>query len=268
MKMRNVWLLFLVWTWAGCALTETRSTRDGGWIDLTYAFSSETIYWPTSEKFQLETVFAGQSEAGFYYSAYKLATAEHGGTHLDAPVHFGEGQASNDALSLDQLIGNAVVIDTSAKALTDRDYRVSLDDLKAWERSHGQIPRNAIVLLRTGYGRYWPDPGKYLGTALRGVEGVAALHFPGLHPEAAHWLIENRGIKAIGIDTASIDRGQSQRYRSHRVLAAAGVPVFENVANLDQLPATGAWVIALPMKIAGGSGGPLRIIARLGESPR
>ncbi len=240
------------------------------WIDLTYAFSPDTVYWPTSDPFQLETVFAGRTGAGFYYSAYKFATAEHGGTHLDAPIHFGEGQPANHEIPLERLIGDAVVVDVSARALSDRDYLIQVADLTAWEREHGPIPPASIVLLRTGYGRFWPDPERYLGTALRGPDGVAALHFPGLHPEAARWLVSSRALRAVGIDTASIDRGQSKTYDAHQVLAAAAVPVFENVARLDELPATGVWVVALPMKIAGGSGGPLRIVARvmqLSETP-
>jgi kynurenine formamidase len=109
--------------------------------------------------------------------------------------------------------------------------------------------------------RYWPERARYLGTELRGPEGVAALHFPGLDPLAAEWLVRDRRIRAIGIDTASIDHGPSSDFRSHRVLFAAGIPAFENVANLEKLPAEGFSVVALPMKIARGSGAPLRIVA-------
>ena len=159
--MRIIWLLILILALAGCATHQTRSDPDEEiWIDLTYAFSSETIYWPSSDPFQLETVFAGQTQDGFYYSAYKFSTAEHGGTHLDAPVHFGEGQASNAELPLNRLIGDAVVINATAGALANRDYLIPVEDLYAWEELHGQIPARAIVLLRTGYGRYWPDPAR------------------------------------------------------------------------------------------------------------
>ncbi len=256
-------ILMLLAAVAALAAAPPGRGADGTWIDLTYPFGEDTIYWPTSDKFLLETVFAGTTEAGFYYSAYKLATAEHGGTHLDAPVHFAAGRFANDEIPLERLIGDAVVVDVSAAALAARDYQIPIADLTAWERIHGRIPDRSIVLLKTGYGRFWPDPQQYLGTALRGPDGVAALRFPGLHPDAARWLIEERAVRALGIDTASIDPGQTATYPAHQVLAAAQVPVFENVANLDRLPATGAWVVALPMKIAGGSGGPLRIVARV-----
>jgi kynurenine formamidase len=151
------------------------------------------------------------------------------------------------------------------KVAADRDYQVNVEDLKDWESRHGPIPDGSIVLLQTGYGQYWPYPLKYLGTEKRGAEGVAELHFPGLNPEAALWLAADRKVKAVGLDTASIDRGQSQTFDSHVVLLGRNIPVFENVAHLDELPARGAQVIALPMKIKGGSGAPLRIIALLAE---
>jgi kynurenine formamidase len=232
----------------------------GRWIDLTHPFSGETIYWPTAEPFRLEPVFQGVTEKGFYYTANAYCAAEHGGTHVDAPIHFASGGPTVDQIGLPQLIGRAVAIDVSAKALADRDYRVSVSDVVNWEREHGRIPPNSIVLLRTGFDRYWPDPLKYLGTKERGTAAVAQLHFPGLHPEAARWLAEQRRIKAVGLDTASIDYGQSALFQSHRVLSRARIPIFENVAQLEQVPATGAWVVALPMKIRGGSGAPLRLV--------
>ena len=232
-------------------------------IDLTHPFDEETIYWPTEEGFVLERGPAGVTDAGFYYEAHRFRSAEHGGTHLDAPIHFAEGKWTADQIPVARLIGPGALIDVSAQAAADRDYQVTAADFEAWEAEHGRLPDGAIVLLSTGFGAYWPDRELYMGTALRGAEGVAALHFPGLHPDAATWLVENRSISAIGLDTPSIDYGQSKLFESHRVLFAANVPALENVAHLDRLPAAGATVIALPMKIAGGSGGPLRIVAVL-----
>lgn len=233
----------------------------GKWVDLTHDFSSETIYWPTGEGFKLETVFEGMTEKGYFYDAKKYCSEEHGGTHIDAPVHFAEGRQTVDEIPLDKLTGPAVVIDVSERALKDPDYLVSVEDITAWEEVNGNIPEGAIVLLNTGYGRYWPDRTKYMGTDKRGPEAVKDLHFPGLSPEAAKWLVDNRNVSAVGIDTASIDYGQSKLFETHRTLSKNNVPAFENVANLDQVPAKGALVFALPMKIKGGSGGPLRIIA-------
>jgi kynurenine formamidase len=230
-------------------------------IDLSHAFDAQTIFWPTEEGFVLERGSAGITAGGYYYEAHRFRTAEHGGTHIDAPIHFGEGQRTVDEIPLSRLMGEAMVVDVSPACQADRDYRVGVDDLTAWERAHGEMAPGSIVLLRTGFGEFWPDRRAYLGTEERGPGAVAALHFPGLHVEAARWLIAEREIAAVGIDTASIDRGQSRRFEAHRVLSAASVPIFENLANLRELPARGLLVVALPMKIRGGSGGPLRAIA-------
>ena len=232
-------------------------------VDLTYPFDSDSVYWPTAETFKLETDFEGVTDKGYFYSAYRYSAAEHGGTHLDAPVHFAKGRNSVDQIPLEQLTGPGLVVDVTAQCTKDPDYLISTADIQNWERRNGRIAAGSIVLLRTGFGKYYPDRKKYLGTDERGAAAVAKLHFPGLDPAAARWLTTNRSIKAIGLDTASIDRGQSTLFESHRALFEKNVPAFENVANLDQLPVKGFTIIALPMKIKGGSGGPLRIIAML-----
>jgi kynurenine formamidase len=199
----------------------------GRWIDLTHDFSTNTLYWPTAKSFTLEVEFHSHTDKGYFYAANRYAASEHGGTHIDAPVHFAEGRKTLDRITLDQLTGAAVVVDVSAKALKDADYQITVADFKAWEAKHGQIPKDAILLLNTGYSRHWPDARKYLGTAERGAEAVAKLHFPGLHPDAARWLVAERTIKAIGLDTASIDYGQSSLFESHRILFERNIPVFE-----------------------------------------
>jgi kynurenine formamidase len=230
-------------------------------IDLSYSFDANTVYWPTAETFKLSTDFEGVTDKGYFYSAYKFSAAEHGGTHLDAPVHFAKGHHTADEIPLEQLMGNGIVIDVSSQCAANADYLVSVADFQAWEKLNGKIPPGTIVLLRTGFGKFYPDRKRYLGTDERGAAAVAKLHFPGLDPAAARWLTQNRSIKAIGLDTASIDYGQSTMFESHRILFDKNIPAFENVANLDQLPIKGFSVIALPMKIKGGSGGPLRIVA-------
>ena len=236
------------------------------WVDLTYDLSSASIFWPTAKPFQLTIDAQGVTELGYYYSAFSFCTAEHGGTHIDAPVHFAQGRESVHQIALERLIGSAFVVDVTAQAKSDRDYQIGTGDLLAWERQHGQLPSGAIVLFRTGFGDHWPDAESYLGTAQRGEEGARNLHFPGLHADAAKWLVRERQVGSVGIDTASIDHGQSRSFRTHVTLMTANVPAFENVANLDLLPATGAFVVALPVKIKGGSGGPLRIVARIPDS--
>ncbi len=231
-------------------------------VDLTHAFSEESVYWVTAREFHLDTVFAGETEKGYYYSAFNFETAEHGGTHLDAPIHFAAQGQTVDEIPLHKLVGPAIKIDVSSRAMKDPDYLITVEDLKDWEQEQNmQIPGAAIVLLQTGYSHYYPDREKYMGTAERGEAAVKKLHFPGLSPEAAQWLVDKRHIHAIGLDTPSIDYGQSQDFRSHVILLSQNIPAFENLTNLDQLPAKNFEIIALPMKIKGGSGAPLRIIA-------
>jgi len=233
------------------------------WVDLSHPFSDSTIYWPTAKPFRRETVAEGVTPGGYFYSAYNFSAAEHGGTHLDAPVHFAQGRLTADAIPLSRLMGPAVVVDVRDSAAINPDYLVGTADLERWETAHGRIPDGAILLLRTGWSARWPDRLRYLGTDERGPEAVAKLHFPGLDPAAAHWLVAKRRVAAVGLDTASIDPGTSQRFDSHQILFAAEIPAFENLAALDRLPPTGATLISLPMKIAGGSGAPLRAVAIL-----
>jgi kynurenine formamidase len=259
--MRTLVILSLAMTAIGCQRTaQSDLLTSGRWIDLSYEYSPETIYWPTAKRFELQVESAGRTPAGYYYAANNFSTSEHGGTHLDAPRHFAEGKWSSEEIPLQRLVGPAVVVDVTAAA-ANPDYQITPDVLEAWERTNGSIPDDAIVLFRTGWGRHWPDSAKYLGTSRTGPEAVAELHFPGIHPDTARRLVARGTIDAVGIDTASIDYGQSKNFDTHQILFAANIPAFENVAQLDQVPVRGSFVMALPMKIRGGSGGPLRIVA-------
>jgi len=250
---------------AGCAAGHSRFDRlaweQSRLIDLTHSFEADTIVWPTEQDFRLVLQQAGETPDGYYYASNRLEMAEHGGTHIDAPIHFARGGQTLDQVPIERMVGVGVRIDVTAQCGRDRDYLVTIQDFKQWEAVRGRIPTHAIVLVDTGFARYWPSRQPYLGTELKGPEAVRALHFPGLHPEAAAWLVRERQVKAVGIDTASIDYGQSIRFETHVALLSQNVPVFENLSDLHQLPDRGFDVIALPMKIAGGTGGPLRVIA-------
>ena len=254
-------------TAVGCAAGHSRFDRSTWeklrFIDLTHSFETDTIVWPTEQDFRLILQQAGETPGGYYYASNRLEMAEHGGTHIDAPIHFARGGQTLDQIPIEQLLGTGVRIDVTVQCARDRDHRITIQDFEQWEAGHGRIPNRAIVLLDTGFGRYWPSRQQYLGTELRGPEGVRALHFPGLHPDAAAWLVRERQVKAVGIDTASIDYGQSTKFETHVTLLSKNVPVFENLSDLRDLPDRGFDVIALPMKIAGGTGGPLRVIAVL-----
>jgi kynurenine formamidase len=229
-------------------------------VDLTHPLNAKTLYWPTSPTtFKLDSLQYGQTPGGWFYSSFAFSAPEHGGTHLDAPIHFGEGHLTVDRVPLERLIAPVVVIDVTAKTKTDADYRLTREDVLAFEREHGRIAAGTIVLLRTGWSSRWPDKKTYLGDDT--PNDASKLHFPSFGVEAARLLIQDRRVAAIGADVASIDYGPSQDFMVHRIAAAADVPGIENLTNLNLVPATGAILFALPMKTEGGSGGPVRVVA-------
>lgn len=265
--MKYYFFSFLLLSLFSCTPSEKKQTlpellTTGKWIDLTYDFSEATIYWPNNPTgFKLKTQFNGITPSGFFYASNEFCAPEHGGTHLDAPVHFAKGKWSTDQIPMEQLTGTAVLIDIAAKSKNNADYQISVSDVEAWEKIHGDIPAGSFLLFRTGWGKFYPDKEKYLGTAAKGDTAIAHLHFPGIDPALATWLVKNRKVKAVGIDTPSIDYGQSKDFKTHQILYAQNILGFENLANLQKLPETGTYIIALPMKIKDGTGGPLRIIA-------
>lgn len=230
-------------------------------IDLTYSLDDRTLYWPSTEGsgFQLQKLAYGQTEGGYFYSSNAFCTPEHGGTHLDAPIHFGENRRTVDNVPVRQLVAPAAVIDVREKAAGNADYRLTAEDVTEWEARHGVIAPGTIVVLHTGWGPRWGDRLRYFGDDRPG--STDNLHFPSYGTEAARLLVEQRKVGALGVDTASIDYGQSRDFMVHRIAAAAEVPGLENVANVERLPARGAWIVALPVKIGGGSGAPVRIVA-------
>ena len=230
-------------------------------VDLSHSYGDDTLYWPTSpSQFEKTVISFGETESGGFYSAFSICTPEHGGTHLDAPMHFARDGLSTDEVPLDNLIAPAVVIDVSEKAADDRGYLLSVDDVHSFEDAHGPIAPGTIVLLHTGWSKYWPDARTYMGE-------IGKLEFPSYGEDAARLLVEARKVAILGIDTASTDFGTSKKFVVHRVAAENNVSNLENLTNLDDLPPTGALVIALPMKIEGGSGGPVRVVALVPKGP-
>jgi len=258
-------LLAILFVVTGCATKPpsrpTNAIDPKKLVDLSYTFGPETIYWPTAEPFKLQRVAYGRTPKGYFYAANNISMAEHGGTHMDAPIHFAEGHRTSAEVPLANCVGPAVVLDVREQCAKDDDYLLTADDVRVWEQQHGKIPRGAVAIMYSGWGSRWPDKKRYLGTDK--PLDVDNLRFPGFSMEAVAYLIDDRDVAAIAIDTASIDRGQSKDFIAHQILNAANKPAFENVANVDKLPTTGATFIALPLKIEGGSGGPARIIAVL-----
>ena len=227
-------------------------------IDMTYASDMRTVYCPTARCFDLKPAAHGRNDAAEWYASNDFCASEHGGTHIDAPIHFAEGGQTTAQIDLTRLMGPARVIDIREQCSANADYLLTPDDIRAHEKRYGPIEPGAIVLVHTGWGKFYPDTKKYLGSDVRGV--ADDLHFPAIGEEATRYLVEKK-IDLVGLDTASLDHGPSKHFHAHRVFAEANLPGLENVAQLDKLPPTGATVIALPMKIEDGTGGPCRIIA-------
>ncbi|MZH13619.1 MAG: cyclase family protein [Nitrospinae bacterium] len=228
-------------------------------IDLTHPFDQSTIYWPTSRSFQLEELHRGKTDRGYWYEANNFSSAEHGGTHIEAPSHFAEGKWRVDEIPLHRLIAPGILLDVSGKA--NPDYLISEKDFLDWEMVNGRIPEGVIVLVRTGWENFWPDKKKYPGSDKPG--DTAHLHFPGFGEDAARFLSQKRKVAAVGLDTANLDFGQSKNFDSQQVFGEANVFGFENLHRLSRFPVKGFRVIALPMNIGGGSGAPLRIVAEI-----
>ncbi len=230
-------------------------------IDLTYTFDNSTIYWPTEHPFVHQFEHYGMTADGYFYSSAKFAAPEHGGTHMDAPIHFSKSGLTVDQMPLTSVIGPAVVIDFSARAAKNPDAMLSLEDVKKWEAEHGSLPQGAIVVARSGWGRYWPDKKRYLGTDKFG--DVAHLRFPGFSVEAVRYLLATGKVAAIAIDTPSMDPGNSKNFPVHRLWLGTNKPGFENVAHAEKLPESGATIFCIPMKIGEGTGAPTRIFGLL-----
>lgn len=244
----------------------TGDVREGSILDMTYHFGNDSVYWPTGKSFKSERVFWGINDAGWWYASNDYGANEHGGTHVDAPIHFAKNGRTIDQIPLDEWIGPAVKIDVTKQCEKNRDYRLTVDDIKHFEKKYGPIPGGAWVLMYTGIGtRYYPDKKKVLGTDKTGKEAVHVLSFPGFSVESAEFLVKERKIRGIGLDTPSIDYGKSKDFPVHRVICEADKLAIENIANLDNMPANRAFLYAIPIPIKNGTGAPARVFAILPE---
>lgn len=224
-------------------------------LDLAYAIDDQLVPWPGDTRWFESQPNATFEKDGFFTRSFWML--EHYGTHLDAPVHFAPGQRAVDQIPAKQFFGMAVVIDVRAEAAANPDYQVPRSFLDDWELRHGRIPEGAIVLLRTGWASRWPDVRRY-----RNQDSAGRMHFPGFSVEAVQKCIE-RGVHGLGCDTMSVDFGASHDFAVHHLALGAGLYHLENLADLGGLPESGAWLIVAPIKLAGGSGGPVRVFALL-----
>ena len=237
---------------------EGRSVRllsHGKVVDLTHTLDEST---PTFEETK-EPVYRTKIVATIdkqHYFARDICLSEHFGTHLDAPAHFARGHWTVDQIPPERLIAPLVLLDLSSKVERDPDYRASVGDVRDWEKANGPIPSGAVVILRTGWESRWDSAKDYRNADAKGV-----MHFPGYSLEAAKLLVEERKVYGLGIDTLSIDYGPSPDFAVHQYSLAHDIYHLENLANLSRLPARGSQVFVAPMKLAGGSGSPARVLA-------
>lgn len=265
-KMNRFFKKILIATISFCIIGLILFAHDfkGKLLDMTYPFDESSIYWPTAKPFKLTKLSWGITEAGYWYASNEFSAAEHGGTHTDAPIHFAQNGRTIDRIPLEEWIGPAVKIDVTEKCEKNRDYLLSPDDIKNWEKKYGEIPAEAWVIMYTGIDtKYYPDKKKVLGTDKTGVEAIPELSFPGFSPESIEYLTKERNITGIAIDTPSIDYGKSKEFKVHQLLFAADKLALENIANLNKLPPQGAMLYVIPMLIKDGTGAPARVFAIL-----
>ena len=224
-------------------------------IDLSYAINDQLVRWPGDEKVFETKINASVERDGYFTRSFWML--EHYGTHLDAPAHFPPGKTTVDRIPVEQLFGPAVVLDVREEGAKDVDYQLPAGRVEEWEKRHGRVPEGAIVLLRTGWSARWPDAEKY-----RNQDAQGRMHFPGFSVEAAKLLIE-RKVSGLGCDTMSVDYGASADFAVHRLALGSGLYHLENLADLSALPETRAFLMVAPIKLEGGSGGPVRVFALL-----
>ncbi|XP_054707359.1 isatin hydrolase-like [Uloborus diversus] len=254
-RISYIILLFLVYNVRAAPISKRM-------VDLTYVFDETTLKHPIHTKFELTVVVNGTQDGGFWLQNDDISGGSHAGTHMDAPAHFSPGGLEIDQIPISHFIAPAAVIDITAKAELNSDAEVTVEDLMRWEETTGQDLNHKIVLVRSGWGRRWSNRTAFFGTP---EDDGTKLHFPGVSGDAAQWLVNNRDIYGLGIDTLSFDRGNSVDFPTHRILLGHGIFGLENVANMEQIPISGAMLHVMPMKLGKASGAPTRIIATYPE---
>jgi kynurenine formamidase len=179
---------------------------------------------------------------------------EHAGTHVDAPFHYSDAGATAEKIAPEQLVVPLAVVDVAAKAARNADYQLSRQDLAEWEEKHGPLPDDCCVAMHSGWAQH-ATSARYAG------KNSGTMHFPGIHPQVAEWLIKERRVAGLAVDTLSLDHGPSRDFRTHQLWLPSGRWGVENIANLDKVPASGATIVVGLPKVKDASGGPARIFA-------
>ncbi len=222
-------------------------------LDLTHVLGTQFPLFPGAAPFRIQQAVSHDKD-GYYGSI--LTYWEHSGTHMDAPVHFAPNGLFVDQLKVENLVVPAVVINITEKVRRDPDSVVTPDDIRAWERRYGRIPDNAAVLMASGWGARAASV-----EAFRNTDSSGVMHFPGFGKDAIDFLLTERRISGIGVDTLSLDHGPSTTFAVHYTLLPTNRWGLENLANLESIPPSGATLFVGAPKIAAGSGGPTRVMA-------
>lgn len=226
-----------------------RGRRGGRLVDLTHVFREDFALYAGSPTENARETVRNFAQHGFYGQQWTFW--EHTATHMDVPGHFVEGRRTSEQIALEELIRPIVVVDIAERAAGNPDAEVTVDDLRRWERRHGRIPKGALVAMDSGWAARAADADAFIND----------MHFPGFAGEATQWLIDNRKIGGIGVDTLSLDNGPSASFASHLAILRADHVGIENLANLDKLPPRGATVVMGLIPWKEGSGGPARVLA-------
>lgn len=222
-------------------------------VDLSHVLSPEMPIWPGDPRMEIKNI-AKVDPDGYYLNVFTIG--EHSGTHVGAGAHFNAGEPTIDQLTPEDLVRPAVVINVVEKVKANADYQLSKEDVLAWEATYGQIPSGSVVLLYTGWAERWGDEKAYQNMDENGV-----MHFPGFGAEATAFLLDERGVVGLGIDTLGVDPGTDETFAANTMLLKGRRFHLENLTNLDKIPPIGATLAIAPLSIEAGSGSPGRIFA-------
>ena len=222
-------------------------------VDLTHPFSPSLPVYPGYKPLQIRERFSVARDG---FAANDVTFDEHTGTHVDAPSHFVPGAVSADRLPVDRLIAPLAVIALADRAAKEPDTLVSVDDLLQWEKRHGRIPAGALVAMHSGWDARATNIDQFLNRDAKGT-----MHMPGFSEQAARFLVGERNICGVGVDTLSLDAGAAQKFVAHVAILGAGKYGVEMMANLSRVPSSGATVIVGAPKHVGATGGPARVLA-------
>ncbi|XP_073979596.1 kynurenine formamidase-like [Rhodnius prolixus] len=222
-------------------------------VDLSFGYENSTVYYPGGAPFRWTNKRIQENPDGTKYAAFDFELAEHAGTHIDAPYHFKEDGTTVDKIPLHKFFTTGILINATTETGTNSSYILPASKLIEWERVNGEIPENSVVMINFGWAKlHYPDRKHYLGPTDQD------LRFPALSIEAAEWIVNTKRVVGVGVDTASPDKPPQAGI--HELFANNDMYILENLNISEPMPPKFR-VIILPMKLVGGTGGPVRVVA-------